>query len=381
MVLTTRVEVEDDRPVVVKRAPAADAARLQGEAERLRRARHPGVVAVRRSGPEGQGWVLCTGHAGRPVATLGLLTVAQVASLVAAVATTLADLHDLGVVHGRLDGTHVLVGEEGRPVLCGFGDGEVPAGPEDDVAALGALLVQLLGTDETGEPIPERRWRAPRRWTGWDRRALLLLADQAAADPPTCRPTARRLAAEIAAAVPGAAPLVVVDGEAPERPESVEVRPIERRRAAIVALVGVLLLVLGARRLATDAPASGPRTTHAPPFAAGPAARAEVHTATPIAGGALEAGGRHYRVGQAGDAILVADWDCDGTATPALLRPSTGEVFVFPRWTTDGRLAVEPVARVPDARALLSERSARRCPSLVVRTATGALVPVREAAG
>ena len=51
------------------------------------------------------------------------------------------------MVHGRLDASHILVGDHGRPVLCGFGDGCVDARPEDDVAALGVLLGDLLGGD------------------------------------------------------------------------------------------------------------------------------------------------------------------------------------------------------------------------------------------
>ena len=81
----------------------------------------------------------------------------------------------------------------------------------------------------------------------------------------------------------------------------------------------------------------------------------EVRTATPLEGSVLESDGRRYRVGQAGDAVLVGDWDCDGRPTPALFRPATGEVFVFPRWIDDGRLAVEAIARVDGARALLGD--------------------------
>jgi hypothetical protein len=39
----------------------------------------------------------------------------------------------------------------------------------------------------------------------------------------------------------------------------------------------------------------------------------------------------------------VADWDCDGRATPALVRAATGEVWVYDRWAT----AAGPVAARP----------------------------------
>lgn len=44
-----------------------------------------------------------------------------------------------------------------------------------------------------------------------------------------------------------------------------------------------------------------------------------------------DAGARagRYALGQAGDLVVVGDWDCDGTDTPAVVRPIDGEVFVF----------------------------------------------------
>lgn len=38
---------------------------------------------------------------------------------------------------------------------------------------------------------------------------------------------------------------------------------------------------------------------------------------------------RLYELGAPGDVAVLGDWDCDGRDTPALYRPSTGEVFVF----------------------------------------------------
>jgi hypothetical protein len=106
---------------------------------------------------------------------------------------------------------------------------------------------------------------------------------------------------------------------------------------------------------------------------------AERHTAAAVADSILTVDGRRYRVGQAGDEVLVEDWDCDGTPTPALLRPGTGEVFVFSRWIERKELAVEPLLTVAGAEALVSETAGAGCPSLSVRTAAGESVPVIEA--
>ena len=46
----------------------------------------------------------------------------------------------------------------------------------------------------------------------------------------------------------------------------------------------------------------------------------------------LAAGGVRYELGEPGDEAVVGDWDCDGLRTPALYRPTTGQVFEFASW-------------------------------------------------
>jgi hypothetical protein len=43
-----------------------------------------------------------------------------------------------------------------------------------------------------------------------------------------------------------------------------------------------------------------------------------------------------YRIGEPGDAVLLGDWDCDGTDTPGLYRPGTGLVLEFGTWQATG---------------------------------------------
>ncbi|MEO7428475.1 MAG: hypothetical protein ABIY48_03740, partial [Acidimicrobiales bacterium] len=205
---TTEVQRAGASAIVVRQATGPDdASYLRATADRLEAAAHPGVVEVVSSHGDGEHWELRLVHAGRPVELVGPLPAEQVAGTVAAVAAILADLHAAGIVHGDIEGSHVLIGRTGRPVLCGFGPrlAAVPARPEDDVAAVGSLIVALLGPDHDLEPIPDHRWRRTGS-AGWARRSLLLIADHACAEPPTRRPTARRLAAAIGEAVPGAAP-------------------------------------------------------------------------------------------------------------------------------------------------------------------------------
>lgn len=74
-------------------------------------------------------------------------------------------------------------------------------------------------------------------------------------------------------------------------------------------------------------------------------------------------------LGQEGDLVALADWSCTGVATPALLRPSSGEVFVFPEWRLDAPLEVDAVATVPGATGI--DAGPGRCPSPVVATPDG----------
>jgi hypothetical protein len=429
MVLT-RLGVDDDgRPVLRKEAPGGDEPaleRLRREAAVLRAARHPGVVEVAEhtEGPEGA--VLVLRWAGsRTVADLRP-PVEVAARVAAALAATVADLHGLGVRHGAIRPEHVVLAGDARPVLCGFGAAAAgPAGPggpteADDVAGVGTVVRALVGADTDLEPIPERRFSRRRSWSGMTRRALLTLADQATADDPARRPSARALAASLA----GVARDPAAEGDGRHRANRLG-PPVPRHaagersgvrdplpagagwmpgRAALGALgaagaaavvAGAVLVVTGSGRAggvdgfgvappSTDAvPTTTVSTTTVtePPPACEPAedgllvdhdgdgcpSPATVHDRV------VEVAGRRYGVGRDGDALVLGDWDCDGAATVAVLRPATGEVFVFDRWAgpaadvvarprtrVDGGVAVEGVDDDGDG-----------CPTLVVVTAAG----------
>ena len=91
-----------------------------------------------------------------PGAPLGdaTLTVEEVAGVVAVLATTISDLHAIGVAHLRIDASAVHLGFDGRPVLDRFDGATLLDGParrwpvhrlagEDD-RALGELFRTLL---------------------------------------------------------------------------------------------------------------------------------------------------------------------------------------------------------------------------------------------
>ena len=200
----------------------------------------------------------------------------------------------------------MLLSDNGRPRLCGFGDGRKAAAPEDDVAMLGALLAELLGRDHESEPIPDRRWRRRGAWHGWERRALLLLADQATADEPSRRPTARRLAAAVVEAVPAASERgsrSLPDGQE-------EIDPIDRLRladpatdprprravATALAIAGVALALAAFHSLRSAPDRHVSRSEVAAPE--------DLRIAEPALDSVVVANGRRYRVGQDGDRLL-----------------------------------------------------------------------------
>lgn len=74
-------------------------------------------------------------------------------------------------------------------------------------------------------------------------------------------------------------------------------------------------------------------------------------------------------LGRDGDLVALGDWDCDGIATPALLRPRSGEVFVFPEWSLDEAVEVAAATVVADARGISAGAGA--CPAPVVATPQG----------
>ena len=224
------VAVDDSGLVAVKRATTdSEVERLRAEAFRLRRAGHPGVVTLVGHERVPGGEELRLRYAGDPLARWrGSL--AEVAGLAAAVAATLADLHDLGLVHGRVDAGHVLVGADGRPRLCGFSEpGEATAA--DDVLALGRLVTTLVDAADDGRRGPLAAAFARAGGAAGERRALGRLLTRALDPEPGRRPSARALSTGILAAVPGAS-LPPASGEHPAVPAPAETLADDRRPCA-----------------------------------------------------------------------------------------------------------------------------------------------------
>lgn len=284
------IDHSGSRPTVVKEAQSGPAAeRLRREIVNLQAAEHPGVVGMVSSTDDKQKGVELRLRFGgsRTLANITQMPVEKVAGLIAALCTTVADLHELGVTHRRLTADHVLISADGRPILCGMADAQLGSGADDrhtDVGQLGELLRDLVSPMDNVAPIPDTKIGRRSSWSGYQRRALLNLADQATADDPHLRPSARQLAANIRSTVPGAAlpendnwdvhtamPFASNDDESAgaDRPT-----PLDRLRsfrpaslgagAAAVTIVAALAVVLAQPGSSTDVGTSLPASTPTP---------------------------------------------------------------------------------------------------------------------
>ncbi|MEM7286993.1 MAG: hypothetical protein AAF480_11630 [Actinomycetota bacterium] len=384
------IETSGAVPTVVKRATGTrQRARLAHEASLLADLRHPGVVRLVEYRPGVDHDELVTEFAGAvTMADHRPADVTAVAGLGAAISDTVADLHASGIVHGALQPDHVLLGSRRQPVLCSLSAAVAEPDPplNDDIAAVGRLVAEWLDGAPVGRGLRERRARA-------DVAATAALALDGGV---TARELAARLAAVPGASLGGAAEATASGDEQSEIDAEPGTRTwrhrvvadtssiavvVSRRARAVCAALGLLLVVgllvgsslqpspavdrdvLGAAGpTVVPALAAGPSSAVPPDRAVAPGApqAANPLPATPCApepdvdgdgcaddtevlGRLIRHRDTWYQVGDPGDVVILGHWACASRATPAVLRPSTGEVFVFDRWPTLG----DPVTTTP----------------------------------
>jgi tRNA A-37 threonylcarbamoyl transferase component Bud32 len=251
------VSIDHEAGVVRKSATSpAEAARLANEAAVLGVARHPGVVRLL----DFDGRVLTT----RWVDGEGALTIEGMGTL----ATTMADLHAIGVAHRALEPSHVLVAADGRPVLCGFSRAAAGANRAALTADVAALATMLRSQANSGPLAAVLDKAVRRRWPAERLAAALVPIEDVG------RATRRR--------APGM-------GQ-PER------RAPWRLVASFVA--AAIALTVAVR----PSPAS-PR----------------------------------FELGQSGDQVVFGRWHCEPGRLPALLRRSSGTVWVWDHWPAPGK--------------------------------------------
>jgi hypothetical protein len=86
-----------------------------------------------------------------------------------------------------------------------------------------------------------------------------------------------------------------------------------------------------------------------------------------VDGASVVAGAARWTLGQPGDVVAIGDWDCRDGPSPAVLRPATGDVFVFPSWADPGEpVSVDASQRVAGAIGIRAHPSTGGCDDIVV---------------
>lgn len=306
------------------------------------------------------------------LAAEGPLPARSVAPVARAVASALAAVHGAGFIHGDVKPANVLLARDGVPWLADF-DAATPrqpapagmhrrfsppfAAPElrngdpvderSDVWSLGAVVERLLDPGSASAP------------------ALGAVFRDATATDPTGRPPAEELVRRLDDAFPPAPfPLprhhrtgddapTCEWGPPPVRTAPPAPAAARRPRAAVVACGGLALAGAGlavawtVRERPVDASCvvgSGAGAVQdGQPLVADIDGRGCV---TPISWSSRQGvvtvehhdGVRRYAVGEPGDVLLIGDWDGDGRASPAVYRPSDGQVHLFDGWAGDGEV-------------------------------------------
>ena len=379
-----------------KRATTADdRARLAREADFLGTVHHPGIVEMLppEDDSSDRGVLRLRAVDGRALDSL-TLDPPSAAGLGAAVATILADLHDLGLAHGSCEASHVLVTRNGGPVLCSFGryscrgDKGLAAAQREDIRGLTAAVIDSFPIPVAGEG--RRLRRCLQRGRSGHPPSARALARQLAEAVPSCRlPTWEPDASEVVTA-PDGTPAVPAPGsetsahvqstavdspaapkstvaDSPAAPESTAVdsrceRARRRRLRPFAAVLVAAGVIIGAALWV--ATGNHPHRRTASPSAC-PAVDAGCR---PVADrhGTITTDGRSWSLGQAGDVVVLGRWRC-GPALPALLRPLTGQVWVFTNWATSAAgTPGTPVATLIGATSLVVVPGSHGCDGLAV---------------
>jgi hypothetical protein len=363
--------------------------RIEREVAILRAVAHPGVVEVVTTEGDLVDSLVLRRVEGGSLDELRGPVVEVLAGIGAAIATTVADLHDIGFVHRAISADHVLLDLEGRPVLCGFGRALGPLSPSEivghraeDVQALATLLLErtpagdcrlrsLLRAAELGR---RRSRRGDARWLA---RRLVEVVPAARLEsgrvapqtepgrpvrvwPEDAEPSSEHEAFNSA---PGDEAPAVDSGRRADRSASPH---LWHRRPATLAAGGLVAGTAVAALMATVVPGlvgsgAAPSGCPAADRGCGP---------LELAGGVITTGGQRFQlVGSGSRSIVVLGrWECTAQALPAELDVGSGDVWIFDRWPGPGdHQSARLAGRIPSASGLSVRPGRAECDLLEVQ--------------
>ncbi len=414
-----RVEITavrvDGNEVVVKSGSGSARERLRREAEVLQRLDTPYVVEFHAllEGPD-HTELQTLRHGPLTLADAPLMTPNERLDLMRASCVALGELHSLGWTHGNISGEHLLVelhspGDRGVRIcslsraeplaIAGPGVGSHPGvqvlNDSDLVSDRFELRSVVYNVLESNSDLGSRMERLWWRLTAWRLRRRL----RGHREVPTPGELLRLLGGEVAnlgrepASEPNCEPmgedLPTVTRRARHKSRMRATRPVVLAAGFIAATLVSLTLAftpLPSARTSDDSAPSGADPTAEPVnlspvqplipprvcLSQGSTPKAENSTFCTddvgVEGQVVRVGGVHFDIGVSGDEIRVGDWRCDGRATAAVLRPSTGVLYEFSDWATDSELTAKRVAEVIGAESL---EAPQVCGMVPVTTAGG----------
>lgn len=293
------------------------------------------------------------------------------------------ELHASGWEHGGLEPAHVIVGARGRIRFCSLGlakrlsgtiDGQVehdvPSQHTGDVAAL-IRLVNDVGSSE----VTDGAWR--------ERRERLRLNREVTRAASTARDLLRTTGSplEVLGQLDNLLGQIGAPLRARHRPHTTGQPDAKHTRSARVRRVGLVMsaTIFGVLALASATSNGAYGITAVPASVPGPSLPTTTPPSTTIqvakTNNIVIANGTSYTVGSTGDVAVVGDWKCNGTDMVALLRRSTGEVFIFDDWARpDEPSAGRTIGIHPGATGINAETTA--CDTIVVDMADGHTIDI-----
>jgi len=368
---------------------------LHREAALVRQISQPGLVEITGQRFDAGSGELFFARIDGPTMEQAKFSAYRLALCLRTLSATVAYLHELHYAHTRITPDHVLLSKlDGRPVLCGLSHARnVRSGDAafaDDVAALGVLIKEKLRPPHA---ILRDRLSQDGQDTSGNKQEQTLagmlreLSEDATQPDASKRPTARAMALRLAALIdnPGEATASSArhwdTRNPPNYPELA--RAFSRRALPVLGLVAAACAVIG---ITWSLGGVFSPSVAAPTYAAPTCPNNGTGDVTSdvdgdgcgdaitLASGVVTVNHQPYEVGQTGDQLVLGYWNCTTPRTVALLRPSTGKVFVFDAWPSPNtQVTPRLVGTVTGARGLDVVHQANSCDLLRVagnRTST-----------
>ena len=312
----------EDRDVVAKAGAGDLSDRLRREAEVLRRIDSPPLVELAELVEGADHTELVTFRFGSlTLAESGLLDPWECGRALVEFCDAVEQMHSSGWAHGSLEMSHVVVDPGEGVRLCSLAgacetdstEGRTALATDRD--ALAGIVAEVLQRPPGFDSSSARR-----KWRRAARRALPRLVSARGLRTPE---QVRDILSEVR--LPGA------DGA----PRSVDAdgttsgSSAAGSRAGILVLAGVLALVSAAVAWFIGV---GSDDVEVEPLCADVDGDGRCDDVD-ITGQVVEVNGAVFTVGEKGDVVRLGDWNCDGRATGALLRPESGALFAFDGWS------------------------------------------------